>query len=245
MMNFRKWHKWMSLFVAIQLIIWLATGLYFALSDHSMAAGNTYRQAVKMKSNHVDAPLVDMHALPIKDSKAVRLFYLQGQPFYLAEKNTTPHSSEPRETVIFNAINGTQTVLNEAMIVAQANRSYSGPGSIRSTTLLPAPIEDIPGYNNPAWAVEMDDELATTVYLRADTAEVIAHVDDPRRLRNLMFKLHFMDYFNEGSFNNLFSQLFGAMALLLTLTGIWWLYGIQKARVRRHYKMKARRNAAG
>lgn len=244
-MNFRRWHKWMSLLVAIQLLIWLGTGLYFALSDHGKAAGNTYRQPMKTVRQSPPSPLYPVSALPVNDSKTVRLYYLQGQPYYLVEYATGAHASQPRETRVFNAVNGTPVQWDETTLRAQAQLSYTGPGSIRSINHIQSPQAEIPGYRNPVWAVEMSDELATTVYLRADTAQVIAHVDEPRRLRNLMFKLHFMDYFNEGSFNNLFSQLFGAMALLLTLTGIWWLYLIQKGKIRRHLRLKARHKAAG
>ncbi|WP_414828266.1 PepSY domain-containing protein [Alteromonas sp. H39] len=245
MMNFRRWHKWLSVVVAVQLVIWLGTGLYFALADHSKAAGNTYRKAIETGHQKHKAPLADITSLPVKDAKTVRLFYLQNTPFYLVEKHTSAHASQPRSTVVFNAVNGTQVQLDDALIREQAMRSYSGPGTIQSVRLLKGPISELPGYENPVWAVEMDDDIATTVYLRADTAQVIAHVDDPRRLRNLMFTLHFMDYANEGSFNNLFSQLFGAMALLLTLTGIWWLYLIQKNKVSRYYRRKSRLASAG
>ena len=237
-MNFRRWHKWLALVVAIQLVIWLGTGLYFALADHSKAAGNTYRQPIEPGHQEPPARLADIASLPVKNAKAVRLFYLQDMPFYLVERHTSAHASQPRDTAVFNAFTGTPVQLDESMIKAQAQRSYSGPGNVLSVRLTESPVAEIPGYRNAAWAVTMDDALATTIYLRADTAQIIAHVDDPRRLRNLMFKLHFMDYANEGSFNNLFSQLFGLMALLLTLTGIWWLFRIQKARFSRRYPRK-------
>lgn len=237
-MNFRRWHKWLSLVVATQLVIWLGTGLYFALADHSKAAGNTYRQPIESGHQKHPTPLADIASLPVKDAKAVRLFYLQDMPFYLVERHTSAHASQPRDTAVFNAFTGTPVQLDESMIKAQARRSYSGPGNVLSVTFSESPVTEIPGYRNAAWAVTMDDALATTIYLRADTAQIIAHVDGPRRLRNLMFKLHFMDYANEGSFNNLFSQVFGLMALLLTLTGIWWLFRIQKARFSRRYPRK-------
>lgn len=240
MKSFRRWHKWLSLVVATQVIIWLGTGLYFALADHSKAAGNTYRQPIETGHQTSLTTLADIASLPVNDAKAVRLFYLLDMPFYLVERHTAAHASQPRDTVVFNAVNGAPVQLNESIIRAQAQRSYSGPGNVISVRFTEGPVAEIPGYRNAAWAVTMDDALATTVYLRADTAQIIAHVDNPRRVRNLMFKLHFMDYANEGSFNNLFSQLFGLMALLLTLTGIWWLFRIQKTRFSRKYRRQSK-----
>ena len=36
-------HKWASLLVGLQLMIWLLTGLYFNVVDHETASGNIYR----------------------------------------------------------------------------------------------------------------------------------------------------------------------------------------------------------
>ena len=238
-MRFYQWHKWLSLLVAIQLLIWLTTGLYFALCDHNKAAGNTYRQPVTLPEQSENTALAEISALPVSGVSVVRLFYLQNKPFYLVERRTPAHDYQLQDTIVFDATNGERIQLNEELIGEQALRSYSGPGRIISATLSESPVKALPGYKNPAWAVAMDDELATTIYLRADTAQVIAHVDNPRRLRNLMFKLHFMDYANEGSFNNLYSTLFGAMALLLTLTGLWWLYLKQKTKLSRRLWRKA------
>ena len=39
-------HKWLSLLVGLQLLIWLGTGLYFNLMDPVEASGNEYRVRV-------------------------------------------------------------------------------------------------------------------------------------------------------------------------------------------------------
>lgn len=54
----RKIHKWSSVIVGIQLMIWLGSGMYFNFMDHTKAAGNTY------KSNKITA--VDWQQLKLK-----------------------------------------------------------------------------------------------------------------------------------------------------------------------------------
>ena len=44
MLFLKKLHKWLSLLVGLQLLVWLGTGLYFNLMDHQKASGNQYKQ---------------------------------------------------------------------------------------------------------------------------------------------------------------------------------------------------------
>ena len=43
MLFLKKLHKWLSLLVGLQLLVWLGTGLYFNLMDHQKASGNQYK----------------------------------------------------------------------------------------------------------------------------------------------------------------------------------------------------------
>ena len=52
MLLIKKLHKWLSLLVGIQLLLWLGTGLFFNLMDPQKASGNQYRQ--KTVPVHVD-----------------------------------------------------------------------------------------------------------------------------------------------------------------------------------------------
>ena len=39
----RKLHKWASVIVGVQFLIWLGSGMYFNFMDHTKAAGHTYK----------------------------------------------------------------------------------------------------------------------------------------------------------------------------------------------------------
>ncbi|MEI8613432.1 hypothetical protein P4S54_06895 [Shewanella sp. PP-He15 brown] len=69
----------------------------------------------------------------------------------------------------------------------------------------------------------MDDDLSTRIYINAVNGELVGHKNDHTDIADLMFKLHFMDYLNQGSFNNPFSWLFGILTLLLSLSGLYWV----------------------
>lgn len=91
-------------------------------------------------------------------------------------------------------------------------------------SLLYPPIEDLPRERNAVWQINVDDVSQTSIYIRAQTGDVIAHVNNETRWRDLLLMLHFMDYAEEGSFNNWFIKIFAVMTLLLSGTGAWGLF---------------------
>jgi ferredoxin len=93
-------------------------------------------------------------------------------------------------------------------------------------SLLYPPIEDLPRERNAVWQINVDDVSQTSIYIRAQTGDVIAHVNNETRWRDLLLMLHFMDYAEEGSFNNWFIKIFAVMTLLLSGTGVWGLIGL-------------------
>lgn len=73
------------------------------------------------------------------------------------------------------------------------------------------------------WQVQAQDDNNTSIYLDAVTGQVLRHANDDFRLKDLMFKLHFMDYGNTGGFNHWLIICFAIATLLLSITGVTWL----------------------
>jgi len=104
------------------------------------------------------------------------------------------------------------------------NPSPDQPEKMSGATLLYPPIEDLPRERNAVWQINVADINQTSIYIRAQTGDVIAHVNNETRWRDLLLMLHFMDYAGEGNFNNWFIKIFAVMTLLLSGTGAWGLY---------------------
>ena len=73
------------------------------------------------------------------------------------------------------------------------------------------------------WQVAVEDENNTTIYLDSITGQVLRHANDDFRLKDLMMKLHFMDYGNSGGFNHWLIIAFAFATLFLSITGVTWL----------------------
>ncbi|MBE1287074.1 MAG: 2Fe-2S iron-sulfur cluster binding domain-containing protein [Alteromonadaceae bacterium] len=216
-------HKWLSLFVGLQLLIWLGTGLYFNLMDHSKASGNELRV-----HSHHEGNITDFSLTPIKDitseaPQEVKLIWILHQPYYHFVFDKGQHSYQEHHSKLFDAVTGKQFNLSEEQVLTLAKNSYSGEGKLTTPVLSLPPFSDHVRQQNPMWQVVVEDENNTTIYLDSITGQVLRHANGDFRLKDLMMKLHFMDYGNSGGFNHWLIIAFAFATLVLSVTGVTWL----------------------
>lgn len=233
----RKLHKWVSVIVGIQLLLWLLSGLYFNVMDHSKSAGRTYRnfdkQSIEIdKSRLVEPKLVLQQFQP---TISLTLIQLLDKPYYLLTHQQGLYQHFKNDYSLVNAYNGKKIVIDKGMANSLAQQSYNGPGDISSTQLITSSLDEFPKEKNNAWQINFSDEINTSVYLDANSGRIIGHSDDNKRLAELFFMVHFMDYAGEGSFNNLAIIAFAFITLWLSLTGIIWTINLG---MRGQYKLK-------
>ncbi|GAC16869.1 2Fe-2S iron-sulfur cluster-binding protein [Aliiglaciecola lipolytica] len=220
----RKIHKWASVVVGIQFLLWLSSGIYFNLMDHQKAAGNTYRShskiEVKVAPQELLEPSIVLSDFP--PSVELTTTSLLSKPIYQLTHKKGLYANFENSYTLVDAYTGRQILIDEDMANALAKESYSGPGTIRSTTLLHGLIDDFPKQKNPAWQVDFDDEVQTSVYIESGSGRIVGHSDEDKRLADIFFMLHFMDYTNEGSFNSVQMILFAFVTLWLSLSGFIW-----------------------
>ncbi len=235
----RYFHRWLSLLVFIQLIIWLGTGLYFNLMDHQKASGNQNRQRIveSMQSVNFDT-LLPLTQVVQQYPKAITVSLISrlNQPLYLVTLEQGLYQHFVRKQLLLDAKTGERSDTNNTFFEQLAQLSFSGQAPTRSSMKLTPPIEELPKLQNSVWQINFADALNTSVYVDAQNASVIAHVDDDKRLGDLMFTLHFIDYpflnrifkGKNGSFNNLQIILLALLTLLFSLTGVYWLVHLLK-----------------
>lgn len=220
----RKIHKWASLIVGIQLLIWLGSGFYFNIMDHQKTKGNQYRVSAKQHPIINQEQLIELKDILSKARPAVsmQVIYLLGNPIYLLTHDKGLYRHFKNSYSMIDAYSGRVIVLNSTMAEKLALSSYSGSGNITSTMLIHKNIEDFPKQKNATWQINFSDELNTSVYVEAETGRIVGHSNDDKRFADIFFMLHFMDYTGEGSFNSIQIMLFAFITLWLTLTGFIW-----------------------
>ena len=242
--HFTVFHKWLSVLVGIQLIIWLVTGLYFNLMDANLASGNEHRVRVQYDHNLAAFDLISIANVspsklekgdidasfdaPVDNPIKVEQIWLLGKPYYHFVYQVGAHSYQKRDSELFNAVNGEDVKLSPSQVLTIAEQSYSGSGALSKPILRQPPFDDYVAQQNPMWQVDVKDENNTTIYLDEVTGQVLRHVNDDSRLKALMLKLHFMDYGNTGGFNHWLIICFAVATLFLSVTGMVWLVELLK-----------------
>lgn len=220
---YRRWHRRSSVLVAIQMVIWIATGMYFNLMDSQWYSTRHYLAEQEKIECHLiatDPPALNLLHPPVY---LELLRNVQGC-YVVAHYKRVFRQYQKMQAQIFDVNTGREMLpiaSDSAISIAQA--SYNGPGTVQKATLLQAGESSNSKQQNPVWQVDFDDAAGTSVYVHSVTREVIRHENHNSRFHRLMFKLHFMDYFNTGGFSHWLLKLFAFMALFLTLTGVYWL----------------------
>ena len=223
MLFLKKLHKWLSLLVGLQLLVWLGTGLYFNLMDHQKASGNQYKQTPVVAQ--VDINRLVEPQLVLSQSKQVvslKQISLLEHPYYLLTHNKGLYSHFDNDYSLVDAYTAEPVVIDETMVRKLAQSSYNGKGVIKNAVKLSPPYEDIPREQNEVWQVNYADYIQTSVYIDAGSGRIIKHSNDDKRFVDIFFMLHFMDYGTEGSFNNVQIILFSLFTLFFSLTGFIW-----------------------
>ncbi len=220
----KTFHKWLSLLVGLQLLIWIGTGLFFNVMDHEKAKGSKY--LVKQANVYTDlSQLIEpqhvLKSFPLAVS--LKQVSLLSKPFYLLTHEKGLYQHFKNQYSLVDAVTGEQFVIDQTVAKSIALASYSGPGEIASVVKQLPPHGDRLKEKNPLWRVDFNDSLNTTAYIDASSGRLIGHANDDKRIIDIVFMLHFMDYAQERSFNNIQIIIFAVFMLFFSLTGFIWV----------------------
>ena len=212
-----KIHKWLALLMALQILFWFASGLFFA------AAPIERVRSEHMIAEQAPAP-VDLAAaaaglarLAASPAEKVELRNLLGRPVALL----TARSARPR---LYDLASGrliSPLPMAEAARIAEADHA----GHVRAMRVerVTANSAEYRGAL-PAWRVDFP-EAGRSLYVAADTGAVTARRSTLWRVYDFLWGLHIMDWRGHEDFNTLLLVVATALALVLTVAGIVLLPG--------------------
>lgn len=219
-------HKWLSVIVALQLLIWLGSGLFFNLMDHSKARGTEYRISPEKTLKIDHGQLKDLSNVLKHTSKpvsSIKLIELLGKPYYLVNYQAGLYKHFYNEHALIQAYSGENVIIDEGMAKELASNTYSGIGKPNEIAKLSPPIDDFPKEQNAVWQVKFSDDINTSVYVDASSGRLVGHSNDDKRFADFFFMLHFMDYGSVGGFNNWQIIFFAFLTLFFCFTGVIWV----------------------
>ena len=190
--SIRKIHRYLSIFIAIQLLLWTVSGIYFAFNKIEMVRGEQYR-------------------LPLETE--YRIFKRLGQEIIETNDNgAKTYSTHPQNLQV------DMLSAKEAIIIAKEKTSLN-PVSVSLIEQVERGVE-YRGRRLPIYKVSTDTNDGINIYVDSMTGDIVAIRSDSWRAWDLLWALHIMDYQDRDNINNLLLKIFSVLALISSITGI-------------------------
>ena len=188
----RTFHRYLSIFVSIQLLLWTISGIYFAYNKIELIRGEQYRLPVDVE---------------------YRIFDRLGVS--IIEKND--NGNKTYETYPDGAKVEPLTK-DEALLIASKKTSLNPTdGILINETYKGAEFR---GRDLPIFKVQTDTEDNINIYINPLTGDISAIRSDSWRLWDLFWALHIMDYQDRDNINNLLLKILSILALMTSISGI-------------------------
>ncbi len=208
-------HKWLALIVGVQVLFWVASGLFFAIypiervrSEHRIAEF----EQVGLDVGALRSPTELAALLPEAPTRISYERGVRGEALAIAE------FTERKPILIGLADGRVLSPLDEAAATEIARAYVAQAPSVREARLI---TEASPQYRGalPAWRIAFDDSEGLAVYVAADTGRVSARRSDLWRLYDALWALHIMDWRDHENFNSGLLIIASLASLIVTLAG--------------------------
>lgn len=213
-MSALKLHRIVAAVCALQMLLWLGSGLALSLISEDYLDSGAFRTERTAPNSDAAKP-IPPGALP-GDVLEIKMDYLLERPVYRL-KLASGNSSLWADTL-------SPLELSDDALKQIAAASISAP----LTDTIDYVAGDNIGFPDIARVALFKAQTArdTRVLLDADSGAVLAHKDQGSDLKELLLMLHFMDYApgNGIGFNAWPIRLFALLTLMMVLSGLVSLY---------------------
>ena len=228
---FRKLHRWLGLLMALQIIAWMGSGLYFAIFPIETIRGEHLTKGAASLSS------IDLEDL-ITPSAAWQSVLLETGPditplaiSVVTDTNTTWYrvSGSQGKSDLTRYVNGRTGTVREFLTRAQIREialdQLAVDGNIESINLLEESKngDEYRGRELPVWQVVYSSPESLRLYINGWTGEIVARRTTRWRIFDFLWMLHIMDFDDRSDFNTPLLQIAAALGLLVALSGlIFW-----------------------
>ena len=188
----RSLHRYLSIFIAIQLLLWTVSGIYFAFNKIELIRGEQYRLPSNVEYRIFDR-LGQQVIASNKDGNIVYRTYPEGN---MLEKLS----------------------VEEAKLIASIKTSLEPVSAILLTESSPG--SEYRGRSLPIYQITTTSKDDTNIYLDPLSGDVLAIRSDSWRMWDFLWSLHIMDYDQRDNINNFLLRIFSILALVSSISGI-------------------------
>jgi len=227
----RKIHRWLGLLMALQIIAWMGSGLYFSIfpietirGEHLTLAADSLDQGLM---GDLVSPSDAWSAVSASlerpgEVRAVALHSGFGATWY---RVSGVAGGEPFDRLV-DARNGrVMPFLDAGRAQAVAEERLAVPGRVERVELVDeaGPGSEIRGRQLPLWRVSFTQPERLSLYVDGWTGEIVARRTTRWRIFDFLWMLHIMDFEARDDFNTPLLQVAAALGLLVALSGvIFW-----------------------
>lgn len=217
----KKLHKWISLLIGIQVLLWLISGLMLSQLDPQKVSGKQWVQPTDDDESTIQAGKFfepnQLAAEQLNGVLSISLETIRGEPVYRLR--------QPDRTILVNAVDGSIISTDAGQAEKLARRDFNGKGVITTVESGQAPDLETRNSSGPYWRVNFSDKSSTSIYISAATGEILARRNNYWRTFDFFWMLHIMDYSGHEDINNVLIIFVALIAIWLGISGFVLLFG--------------------
>ena len=204
----RKIHKYLSLFVSLQLLLWTASGIYFAYNKIENVRGEQYREqtSFSVDLSKINFEVEDISTLSFANRLNERVVVIrdtQGKKYFDFDGNLIDKISFEDALKVVKTKTNLSPLLVEEVTEAKKRAEYRGRD---------LPIYRVVSRNNKNEKIN--------VYVNPYSGDISAVRSTQWRIWDLLWGFHIMDWQDRDNIGNIFLKIFSVLALLSAITGI-------------------------
>ena len=204
----RKIHKYLSLFISLQLFLWTASGIYFAYNKIENVRGEQYREQTSFSVDlgKINFEVEDISTLSFANRLNERVVVIrdtQGKKYFDFDGNLIDKISFEDALEVVKTKTNLSPLLVEEVTEAKKRAEYRGRD---------LPIFRVVSKN------KKNEEI--NVYVNPYSGDISAVRSTQWRIWDLLWGFHIMDWQDRDNIGNIFLKIFSVLALLSAITGI-------------------------
>jgi uncharacterized iron-regulated membrane protein len=215
MFTIKKFHKYLSLFISIQLLLWTISGIFFSFNKIEEVRGE------HLKKPEIQEPFSVNEAKFTSDSATIT-YHKRLSDLVVEVKSSNGIKYFDQKGNLVNKLS-----LDDAKnIVTQ--RTYLSPTKILEIT-EPEEGSEFRGRSLPLYKVESlsNEGKVINIYLNPYSGKIEALRSNQWRAWDFFWALHIMDWDKREDFSNTLLRIFSILALFSALSGIILFFKIR------------------
>lgn len=215
----RTMHKWLGLFVGLQILIWLSSGLYMVVLDIDFIHGDPLVRNMQQVVTVPEGSL-NMATLSARYPEAtdIGIRPVMGKTFYTVNTPDQRYLIDPQTGDVTSP-------LDEKTVLEIARYHFAGDAPIVSASLITSdPPSEIGTRRLPLWRIDFGDRFSTSFYIDPYSGSLASRRHQYWRIFDFMWMLHIMDYKERADAHSPLLITAQIAGLVFVTSGLWLLF---------------------